>query len=246
MRSASGSSRAFAAFSRRPNGPRSSRSTCRSACRRAPATAGAGRRTRCGRCSGSASPRCSRSRRAGAIYADDYREACRVALRDLRSAAQGLEAAVHDRAEDPRSGRGLARRAPTRRRACSRSIPRWRSGASTASARSSEPKKVKGTPYEPGLALRRGLLVARGHSRGGGLRGAAARCRRGRSARCARLRDDRAAHSCRAGAAVSANIRPRRIRVADGDLGVREARMTHRTTSARLTRASSRMCGARR
>ena len=51
--------------------------------------------------------------------------------------------------------------------ACSRSIPRSRSGGSTARARSIEPKKVKGRCYEPGLALRRRLLIDAGFAGGG-------------------------------------------------------------------------------
>ena len=109
---------------------------------------------------------------------------------------------------------------PPRRRACSRCIPRSRSGGSTATARSTEPKKVKSRPYEPGLALRRGLLIAAGLAGRRGERRAAEGRRPRRSARCARLRRDRAAHASRRGQAVSRSAAARRVRTADGDLGV--------------------------
>ena len=100
--------------------------------------------------------------RRGDLCATDYREACRIALGDLRSAAQGVEAAVHDRAEDPRSGRGAC---ATSADAAARvfevhpEVAFWRLNGERAL---DEPKKVKSRPYEPGLALRRRLLVAAG------------------------------------------------------------------------------------
>ena len=55
----------------------------------------------------------------------------------------------------------LARDAGRWPRGCSRCIPSWRSGGSTASSALTEPKKVKSRPYEPGLALRRGPAAPR-------------------------------------------------------------------------------------
>ena len=51
-----------------------------------------------------------------------------------------------------------------------------------------EPKKVKSRPYEPGLALRRGLLIAAGLPARGRQRNAAERRRPRRPARRPRLR----------------------------------------------------------
>ena len=87
-----------------------------------------------------------------------------------------------------------------------------------------EPKKVKSRPYEPGLALRRSLLIAAGLS--GRCRERLAAQRRGgrRSPRCAGLRRHRAADSCRHRAAVPKPAAARRVRTGDGDLGMRFAR----------------------
>ena len=87
-----------------------------------------------------------------------------------------------------------------------------------------EPKKVKSRPYEPGLALRRRLLIAAGLA-ADVVNARAAEGRGGRrSARCAGLRRHRAADPCRDAQPFPEPAAARRFRVADGDLGMRFAR----------------------
>ncbi len=63
-----------------------------------------------------------------ALEASDYREACGIAACDLRSAAQNLETAFHDRAENPRGGCGPAQRCNTGSAEHSRFTPKPPSG----------------------------------------------------------------------------------------------------------------------
>ena len=87
-----------------------------------------------------------------AIETDDYAEACKVALADLRAAAQGFETAFHDRAEDPR-GRSLpARRAAHWRARVFEVHPElafWRLNGGRGIERA---EKGERPLYEPGLA----------------------------------------------------------------------------------------------
>ena len=82
MRSASGSSRASPAIlgARRTARDRRGRYADRPAAARS-VPAGAAPRTRCGRCSGSASPRCSRCRRAPRSTRRTIAKSCRIAAR---------------------------------------------------------------------------------------------------------------------------------------------------------------------
>ena len=94
-----------------------------------------------------------------AIDERDYAGACRVGAGDVRAAAQGVEAIVQHRAQDPRGGRGPARRHRPAARVYEvhPELAFWRLNGERAL---DEPKKVKSRPYPPGLALRRKLLLA--------------------------------------------------------------------------------------
>ena len=99
------------------------------------------------------------SRRA--IYADDYREACRIALETSdpprKVSKQLFMIAPKIREIDAvlRADAGAAARVFE----VHPEVAFWRLNGGRAL---DEPKKVKGTPYAPGLALRRGLLVGAG------------------------------------------------------------------------------------
>ena len=109
-----------------------------------------------------------------------------------------------------------------------------------------EPKKVKGTPYGPGLALRRGLLV------GAGIPAAVARAPPPRGAAADDLLDALAcatiARRLHAGLAqpVPAGIRSATNSGCPWPSGRDRYPHDRKTTSAPPTRASGRMCGARR
>ena len=117
-----------------------------------PNQAGPGGRARkisCGRCSAPASLRVFR-----AIARRDL--CCRLSRRvpprpgHLGAAAQGVETALQHCAENPRSGRSPARRAPGRRVfEVHPELAFWRLNGERALT---EPKKIKSRPYEPGLA----------------------------------------------------------------------------------------------
>ena len=99
------------------------------------------------------------SRRA--IYADGYREACRIALETSdpprKVSKQLFMIAPKIREIDAvlRADAGAAARVFE----VHPEVAFWRLNGGRAL---DEPKKVKGTPYAPGLALRRGLLVGAG------------------------------------------------------------------------------------
>jgi hypothetical protein len=124
------------------------------------------------------------SRRA--IYADDFREACRIALETSdpprKVSKQLFMIAPKIREIDAvlRADAGAADRVFE----VHPELAFWRLNGERALE---EPKKVKGTPYGPGLALRRGLLVGAIPA----VRRTAARGRRGRSPRYSPARPSR-------------------------------------------------------
>ena len=143
-----------------------------------------------------------------ALAAADYRDACRIALATSdpprKVSKQLFMIAPKIREVDALSLRRRGRRA--RVFEVHPEVAFWRLNGEHAL---DEPKKMKGQRYEPGLALRRRLLIEAGLPaamvNGAPPKGAGAR----RSARCTRLRRDRAAHSRRRGAAVSGSARAR-------------------------------------
>ena len=175
-------------------------STCRSACRSGSASAAAPPRTASVRCSAPGSRRCSRCRRAQRSMPPTIARPA-GSRSDVGPAAQGVEAALQHRAENPRGGRGLRANSDAAARVFEvhPELAFWRLNGDRALT---EPKKVKSRPYEPGLALRRRLLIAAGLP-DDAVNALAAQGRGGRrSARRAGLRRHRAAHSCRARRAV--------------------------------------------
>jgi predicted RNase H-like nuclease len=97
----------------------------------------------------------------GTIYADDYRAACTAALASSEP-PRAVSKQLFMIAPKIREVDTLLRADPTLTARVHESHPEvafWRLNGERAL---SEPKKVKGTPYPPGLALRRGLLVAAG------------------------------------------------------------------------------------
>lgn len=98
-----------------------------------------------------------------AIYAGDYREACRLALanseppRKVSKQLFNIAPKIREVDEHLRANMTLAARVFE----VHPELAFWRLNESRALA---EPKKVKSRPYAPGLALRRGLLIAAGLS----------------------------------------------------------------------------------
>jgi predicted RNase H-like nuclease len=96
-----------------------------------------------------------------AIYAGDYREACRIAL-ETSDPPRKVSKQLYNIAPKIREVDQALRAAPgaaARTFEVHPELAFWRlNGDRTLS----EPKKVKSRPYEPGLALRRGLLIAAG------------------------------------------------------------------------------------
>jgi predicted RNase H-like nuclease len=96
-----------------------------------------------------------------AIYAEDYREACRIAQdtseppRKVSKQLFNIAPKIHEVDQALRAKPDLAERVFE----VHPEVAFWRLNGGRALA---EPKKVKSRPYEPGLALRRGLLVAAG------------------------------------------------------------------------------------
>jgi predicted RNase H-like nuclease len=142
----------------------------------------------------------------GAVSAPDYRQACRIAL-ETSDPPRKVSRQLFAIAPKIREVDALLRAdASLGKRVCEThpEVAFWRLNGERAL---SEPKKIKGTPYGPGLALRRDLL--RGAGVPAAALDAAAPRRRGRSARCARLRGDGAAGRCGAGPAVPRSARAR-------------------------------------
>jgi predicted RNase H-like nuclease len=98
-----------------------------------------------------------------AVYAADYREACRIALatsdppRMVSKQLHMIAPKIREVDGLLRADAGLARRVFE----VHPEVAFWRLNGERALG---EPKKVKGVPYEPGLRLRRGLLMAAGLS----------------------------------------------------------------------------------
>lgn len=96
-----------------------------------------------------------------AIYAEDYRDACRRALetsdpsrkvsKQLFNIAPKIREVDRCLRDDPEAASRVFEVHPE--------LAFWRLNGGQSLA---EPKKVKSRPYEPGLALRRGLLIAAG------------------------------------------------------------------------------------
>ena len=131
-----------------------------------------------------------------AIYAADYREACRIAQatsepprkvsKQLFNIAPKIREVDEALRATPRAAARVFEVHPE--------LAFWRLNGGRALT---EPKKVKSRPYEPGLTLRRRLLIAAGLP-DDAVNALAAQGRGGRrSARRAGLRRHRAAHSCR-------------------------------------------------
>src|SRR5262245_13577130 len=134
---------------------------CRSACRSAPAMAGAPPRTRGVRLSvGGESAVCWGPSRA-AVAAGDYAQACRVALA-TSDPPRAVSKQLFMIAPKIREVDAVLRADPALAPTVFEVHPEvafWRLNGERALA---EPKKVKGRCYEPGLALRRQLLIAAG------------------------------------------------------------------------------------
>jgi predicted RNase H-like nuclease len=96
-----------------------------------------------------------------AVYADDYREACGIALetsnppRKVSKQLFNIALKIREVDEALRAAPQLA----TRVFEVHPELAFWRMNGNRAL---DEPKKIKGRPYEPGLALRRRLLSAAG------------------------------------------------------------------------------------
>lgn len=98
-----------------------------------------------------------------AIYAEDYREACRLALANSEPPRK-VSKQLFNIAPKIREVDGFLRGNPTHAPRVFEVHPElafWRFNGGRSL---SEPKKVKSRPYAPGLALRRELLVAAGVS----------------------------------------------------------------------------------
>jgi predicted RNase H-like nuclease len=96
-----------------------------------------------------------------AIYAEDYREACRIA-QDTSDPPRKVSKQLFNIAPKIREVDQALRAMPELAERVFEVHPEvafWRLNGGHALT---EPKKVKSRPYEPGLALRRGLLVAAG------------------------------------------------------------------------------------
>jgi predicted RNase H-like nuclease len=99
----------------------------------------------------------------GAIYADDYWEACRIAS-DTSEPPRKVSKQLFMIAPKIREIDGVLRAdagAVSRVFECHPEVAFWRLNGECALT---EPKKVKGRPYERGLELRRALLVSAGLS----------------------------------------------------------------------------------
>ena len=100
-----------------------------------------------------------------AIYAADYREACRVAQstsdppRKVSKQLFNIAPKIREVDEALRADRHAAGRVFE----VHPELAFWRLNSDRAL---SEPKKLKSRPYEPGLVLRRGLLIAAGFAEG--------------------------------------------------------------------------------
>ena len=99
----------------------------------------------------------------GAVYAPDYREACRVAL-ETSDPPKKVSKQLFMIAPKIREVDGTLRNTPSLARRVFEVHPEvafWRLNAGRALE---EPKKVKGRPFGPGLALRRRVLANNGFS----------------------------------------------------------------------------------
>jgi predicted RNase H-like nuclease len=98
-----------------------------------------------------------------AVFAEDYREACRIASetsdppRKVSKQLFNIAPRIREVDECLRANPDAARRTFE----VHPEVAFWRLNGGKALT---EPKKVKSRPYEPGLALRRGLLIAAGLS----------------------------------------------------------------------------------
>jgi predicted RNase H-like nuclease len=96
-----------------------------------------------------------------AVYADDYREACRIALatseppRKVSKQLFNIAPKIREVDEALRASAADAARVFE----VHPEVAFWRLNGGRPLG---EPKKIKGRPYAPGLALRRGLLIAAG------------------------------------------------------------------------------------
>jgi predicted RNase H-like nuclease len=98
-----------------------------------------------------------------AIYATDYREACRLALA-ISDPPRKVSKQLFNIAPKIREVDEYLRANPAQAARVFEVHPElafWRLNGERALT---EPKKVKSRPYQPGLALRRGLLIAAGFS----------------------------------------------------------------------------------
>jgi predicted RNase H-like nuclease len=96
-----------------------------------------------------------------AIYAGEYREACQIALETSGPPRKVSKQLFNIAPKIREVDEALRAPAPAPRRVFEvhPELAFWRLNGNQAL---DEPKKVKSRPYEPGLALRRGLLVAAG------------------------------------------------------------------------------------
>jgi predicted RNase H-like nuclease len=97
----------------------------------------------------------------GAVYAEDYREACRIA-QETSDPPRKVSKQLFMIAPKIREVDAVLRAnadAASRVSECHPEVAFWRLNGGRAL---SEPKKVKGSLYQPGLALRRHLLISAG------------------------------------------------------------------------------------
>ncbi len=138
-----------------------------------------------------------------AIYAQTFSEACRIGM-ETSQPPRKISKQLFMIAPKIREVDILLREDPALKDRVFEVHPEvafWRLNGNRAL---DEPKKIKGVPYAPGLALGR----------------AAQGCARRRCSRRARLRGDRAPHPRRRSRVVPGFAHTRRIRIADCDLGV--------------------------
>ncbi len=203
--------------------PRLSRSTCRSGCRSATGLGGRAAENCVRPLLGARQSSVFSVPSRAAIYAGEYREACSVALatseppRKVSKQLFNIAPKIREVDEALRATPGAASRVFE----VHPEVAFWRLNGEQALT---EPKKVKSRCYEPGLALRRGLLIA------AGLPADTVQSAPPKGAGADDLLDarwpaprPRTSHPCWPGAAASEPAAARRSWADHGDLGLRFA-----------------------
>ena len=156
-----------------------------------------------GRCSAPASRRCSRCRRARRSMPRDYGEACRIAQATSEPPRKVSKQLFNIAPKIREVDAGACAWTRTPPAACSRCIPSWRSGGSTAATRADRTEEGQEPPLRARSRAAPGFADRRRASRRCGERVAAQRCGGRRPARCAGLRRHRAADLSPVSPAVS-------------------------------------------